>query len=297
MSIVLYAGHHDCHERWLRRLLRYTPTLVISSFPFTLLRIPDFPCSLVSVPSFARCSTFTLSPLSSIPHVLHDISVMVDGASHTSDPGLVFLPCTLAIPSSVLFHMLLRCYLGFPLCIVLPRDYPPVLSSSVIHPGNTHVDVFPVHSSLNVYVTLTCEYGKYSMPSQTAAHTTGTGSRNRRPPSATSSDEEVSSDLSSDNSLSTPPAQPRRLLTQIYGPVGSPSGAPGTGRTAPVSLPTQTPGTGRTNSVNLPPTQRSSQQQNADGMPPPGAMNEPPTPATTTSTRGRGSGNRGKKRR
>jgi len=78
---------------------------------------------------------------------------------------------------------------------------------------------------------------KYTTPSQTPSHMSGLGGRNRRPPSVTSSDEEVSSDMSSENSLSTPPAQPRRLLTPIYGP--------GTGRTAPVSLPTQAPGTGR----------------------------------------------------
>ena len=136
---------------------------------------------------------------------------------------------------------------------------------------------------------------KYTTPSQTATHTTGTRSRNRGPPSVTSSDEEVSSDLSSDNnSLSTPPAQAGRFLTPIYGPIGLPPAAPGTGRTAPLSLPTQTPGTGRMNAVNLPSTQQS---QNPDGMPLPGATNEPPTPTTTTSTRGRGTGNRGKKRR
>ena len=135
---------------------------------------------------------------------------------------------------------------------------------------------------------------KHPALGQTATHTAGTGSRNRKPPSVTSSDEGVSSDLSSDNSLSTPPAQPRRFLTPIYGPIGLPSAGPGTGRTAPVSLPTQTPGTGMTNPVNLPPTQ---QPRNPDGLPPPGTTNEPPAPTTTTSTRGRGTGNRGKKRR
>ena len=40
----------------------------------------------------------------------------------------------------------------------------------------------------------------------------------------------------SENSLSTPPAQPRRLLTPIYGPVGLPSPAPGTNGT--VAAPT-----------------------------------------------------------
>ena len=44
---------------------------------------------------------------------------------------------------------------------------------------------------------------EYATPSQTATHTTGTRSRNRRPPSVISSDEEVSSDLSPDSSLST----------------------------------------------------------------------------------------------
>jgi len=68
----------------------------------------------------------------------------------------------------------------------------------------------------------------------------------------TSSDEEVSSDMSSENSLSTPPAQFRRLLIPIYGPVGLPPAAPGTGRTAPVSLPTQAPGTGRATPLYLP---------------------------------------------
>ena len=139
---------------------------------------------------------------------------------------------------------------------------------------------------------------KYATPSQTPIHIMGTGSRNRRPPSATSSDDEVSSDLSSDNSLSTPPAQARRLLTPIYGPVGLPPGAPGTGRTAPVSLPTQTPGTGRTNPMSLPPMQQPQRSQNPEGMPTtPGAVDEPPAAMTTTSTRGRGTGNRGKKRR
>ena len=138
---------------------------------------------------------------------------------------------------------------------------------------------------------------KYSTPSQIPTHMTGTGNRNRRPPSATSSDDEVSSDLSSDNSLTTPPAQPRRLLTPIYGPVGLPPAVPGTGRTAPVSLPTQTPGTGRTNPVNLPSTQLSQQSLDPDVMPPPGAVGEPPAPTTTTSMRGRGTGNRSKKRR
>ena len=128
---------------------------------------------------------------------------------------------------------------------------------------------------------------KYT-PSQTATHTTGTGSRNRGPPSVTSSD------LSPDNRLSTLPAQARRILAPIYDPIGLPPAGPRTGRTAPVSLPTQTPGTGRTNAVNLPSTQQS---QNPDGMPPAGAINKPPTPTTTTSTRGRGTGNRGKKRR
>jgi len=134
---------------------------------------------------------------------------------------------------------------------------------------------------------------KYATPSQTPTHLTATGGRNRNPPSATSSDDEVSSDLSTDSGLSTPPAHTNRLLTPIYGPVGLPSAAPGTGRTAPVSLPTQTPGTGRTNPVNLPP----SQSQNPDNVPPPGTVSDPPAPTTTASTRGRGGVNRGKKRR
>ena len=135
---------------------------------------------------------------------------------------------------------------------------------------------------------------KYTTPSQTATQTTGTGSRNKRPPSVTSSDEEVSSDLSSGDSLSTPPAQARRFLTPIYGPVGLPPAAPGSARAAPVSLPTQTPGTERSNPVNLP---QQPQSQNPEGLPPPGAMDEPSASTTTTSTRGRGTGNRGKKRR
>jgi len=139
---------------------------------------------------------------------------------------------------------------------------------------------------------------KYTTPSQTPTHIAGSGGRNRKPLSVTSSDDEVSSDMSTDNSLSTPPAQPRRLLTPIYGPFGLPPAAPGTGRTAPVSLPTQAPGTGRANPVNLPSTQQSQQSQNPDGLPPPGVMGEPPAPTTTTaSTRGRGTGNRGRKRR
>jgi len=138
---------------------------------------------------------------------------------------------------------------------------------------------------------------KYATPTQTPARMPSTGSRNRRPPStATSTDDEVSSDLSSSaDSLSTPPAQPGRLLTPIYGPVGLPP--PGTGRTAPVVLPTQNPGTGRTNPMNLPPLQ-SQQQQNVEVAPPPGVVNEPPPQTTTTSMRGKGSvNNRGRKRR
>ena len=87
---------------------------------------------------------------------------------------------------------------------------------------------------------------KYSTPKQHVTPIPSQGRRNQRPVStATSSDEEVSSDLSSDNSLSTPPVRAGRLLTPIYGPVGLPSAVPGTGRTAPAPLPTQTPGTDR----------------------------------------------------
>jgi len=136
---------------------------------------------------------------------------------------------------------------------------------------------------------------KYATPGQTVVHTPGTGNRNMRAPSVTSSDDEVSSNLSSDSSLSTPPGPARRALTPIYGPVALPTAIPGTGRTAPVSLPPQTPGTGRMNSMSLPPTQPPQQSQNADGLPPPGTVNE--LSATTASTRGRGSGTRGKKRR
>lgn len=136
---------------------------------------------------------------------------------------------------------------------------------------------------------------RYTTPSQTVAHTPGTGNRNKRAPSVTSSDEEVSSSLSSDGSMSTPPAPARRGLTPIYGPVPLPAAVPGTGRTAPVSLPHQTPGTGRTNPMNLPPTQPPQQPRNPEGLPPPGVVNDQPAP--TTSTRGRGMGNRGKKRR
>lgn len=137
---------------------------------------------------------------------------------------------------------------------------------------------------------------KYSTPSQTPTQTAGTVNRNKKPPSATSSDDEVSSNLSSDSSLSTPPAQAqtRRLLTPIYGPAP----LPGTGRTAPAPLPPQTPGTGRANPANLPPTQSQQQSRDPGGMPPPGVVNEPPVPASTMApTRGRGTGNRGKKRR
>ena len=138
---------------------------------------------------------------------------------------------------------------------------------------------------------------KYTTPPpQPPTRTTGAGSRNKRPPStATSSDDEVSSDLSSGDSLATPPAQAGRLLTPIYGPVGLPAAVPGTGRTVPAPLPTQTPGTGRANPMNLPPLQ--SQQPNADVLPPPGTVAESPAPATTASTRGRGSANRGNKKR
>jgi hypothetical protein len=128
------------------------------------------------------------------------------------------------------------------------------------------------------------------------AHTTGTASLNRRPPSVILSDE-VSSDLSLDGSLSTPPAPDQEVFDPIYGPVRLPPAVPRAGRTAPASLPTQTPGTGRTNPVNLSPMQQPQQSQNPEGTPPPGAMNEPLAPVTTTSTRGRGTGNRGKKRR
>ena len=139
---------------------------------------------------------------------------------------------------------------------------------------------------------------KYTTPNQNVNHTPATGNRNKRVPSVTSSDDEVSSNLSSDSSLSTPPVQARRALTPIYGPVSLPPAVPGTGRTAPMSLPPQTPGTGRMNPVNLPPSQPPQQSQNPDGLPPPGAVNESLTPATTTgSMRGRGTGNRGKKRR
>ena len=103
----------------------------------------------------------------------------------------------------------------------------------------------------------------------------------------TSSDEEVPSDLSSDDSLSTPPAQARRFLTSIHGPVELPPAVPRTGRTASTLLLTQAPGTGRTNPMNLPPTQQSRQSRNPDDTPPPGAANGPLAPTTTTSTRGR----------
>lgn len=130
---------------------------------------------------------------------------------------------------------------------------------------------------------------KYATPTQTTTRPPGQGSRNRRPQSETSSDDEVSSGMSSDNSLVTPPVQAGRLLTPIYGPVGLPPAAPGTGRTAPVVLPTHTPGTGRTNPVNLP--------SNGDGMPPPGMVNEPPAPTPATRGRGGAANNRGRKRR
>lgn len=115
------------------------------------------------------------------------------------------------------------------------------------------------------------------------------------PPSVTSSDKEVPSDLPLDDSLSTLPAQARGFLTHIHGPVELPPAVPSTGRTAPASLPTQVPGTGRTDPMNLPPTQQSRQSRNPDGMPPPGVVNGPPALTTMTSTRGRGTGSHGKK--
>lgn len=60
---------------------------------------------------------------------------------------------------------------------------------------------------------------------------TSARNRNRRPPSLTSSDDDVSSDLSSDSSLSTPPVQPRRSLTPIYAPRSLPPVVSETGKT------------------------------------------------------------------
>ena len=121
---------------------------------------------------------------------------------------------------------------------------------------------------------------KYMTPNQTPiptpTQTTATGSRNARPPSVTSSDDEVSSNISSDSSLSTPPANNRRALTPIYASVALPPAAPGTGRAAPAPLPPQTPGTGRMNPMNLPPMQQPQQPRNPDAEPPPGVMNAPP---------------------
>ena len=79
---------------------------------------------------------------------------------------------------------------------------------------------------------------KYATPNQTRTRTTGSGRRNKRPPSVTSS-EEASSDLSSDNSLPTPPPQAGRLLTSIYAPVGLPPAVPGSDRIIAVALPSQ----------------------------------------------------------
>ena len=106
----------------------------------------------------------------------------------------------------------------------------------------------------------------------------------------TSSDE-ISQNLPPDDSLTTVPAQAKRLLTQIYAPA-----VPGTRRITPVSLPTQNLGMGSTNPVDLPPAQQPQQSQNPDGILPPGVMNEPSVPTTTTSARDRGIGNGGKKR-
>ena len=150
-------------------------------------------------------------------------------------------------------------------------------------------------------VSGTSSQSKYATPTQTPARIPAVGNRNPRPSStATSTDDEVSSALSSsEDGLSTPPALPGRALTPIYGSVGLPP-APGTGRNAPMMLPTQTPGTGRTNPMNLPPLQTQSQQQsNAETMapPPPGVMNEPPPQQTTASMRGKGAVGRGRKRR
>jgi hypothetical protein len=138
---------------------------------------------------------------------------------------------------------------------------------------------------------------KYHTPSQTP-HTTGAGSRNKRPPSTTtSSDEEVSSGMSSDSGMTTPPVQVRRALTPIYGPVGLPTTVPGTGNIAPVPLPTHNSGTGGMNPANSSPMQ-SQQSQNPDGLPPPGMVNEPPAPTTNAgSGRGRGTAGRGRKRK
>ena len=146
---------------------------------------------------------------------------------------------------------------------------------------STHVDKPPTSPTMPTY-----------LPFKADAR-----SQSRRPPSSiTSSDEEVSSDLSS-GSLETPPMPSVRLLTPIYGPIGLPPGASGTGRTAPVSLPTQTPGAGGMHPVNLPPSQ-SQHLSDADGVPTLGVVDEPPAQTTTASTRGRGSTyNRGKKRR
>ena len=160
---------------------------------------------------------------------------------------------------------------------------------------NTHVEEPPTAPIIPTSLSSKSKQALYKVPgvsgsseyttsSQPVTYTTGTGSQNRRP----------SSDLSSDNSLTTRPTRAKRLLAPIYGPARLPLAVSGTGGTAPVSLPTQTPGAGRTNHVNLPPMQ---QPQNPDGIPPLGAVNELPAPTNTASTRGRGTGNRGKKLR
>ena len=107
MSIVLYAGHHDCYERWLR--LQYTPTLVISSFPFTLLRLLISPalwsrCRLLLTALLLRFPRYLLFPMCFTIILLWLMALRI----LFCDPGLVFSPCTPAIPSSVLFHVLLR---------------------------------------------------------------------------------------------------------------------------------------------------------------------------------------------
>ena len=118
-------------------------------------------------------------------------------------------------------------------------------------------------------------------PNRSTSRITAGGKQNRRPPSVTSSDDYISSNMSSDSSLSTQPPERGRLLTPIYGP----GTVPGIGRTSPVPLPPQTPGTGRMNIVDLPPTQPVQRSQSTDSLP----------PSAKTSTRGRGTSNRGKK--
>ena len=98
-------------------------------------------------------------------------------------------------------------------------------TASVIRPPlsrKAHSDISGTSGGATRYTTST---------TKAPTPTTSAKNRNRKPQLVTSSDDEVSSNLSSDSSLSTPPVQPRRLLTPIYGPLSLPLAVSETGKT------------------------------------------------------------------